>query len=99
MNEETITIEEHRELGKILKQVRTKLMDKMISYKPKRIMSKSKETKALKHLDLFKCLMDDIMCRDYSNDYHKYEKINYGPIGDKNEKPQGDDKNEEAICK
>lgn len=62
-----ITIEEHKKLGRILKDLDKKLSDnlKESHYKTKYKAQKSHEWKAIKLLSKFKSEMEEIFVKDY----------------------------------
>lgn len=72
-----ISLEEHKYFGFVLKQLKKRLLDCCKKYNSKELLRQSKEQKALKELSILKNYLDDLVCRDYPDDW---QGIYYGDI-------------------
>ena len=83
MKKNTLNLEEHKELGLILKNMQRRLFDLSENYKTKKEYRASLEFKALKYLEKLKNILDEILFRDFPEEstyslaqiyYEEYEK-------------------------
>lgn len=63
--EEKITLEEHKQLGRILKDLRAKLRESFNRYGTKKCTKSSSEMKAYNLIDTLKNRLEEIMTKDY----------------------------------
>ena len=60
-----LSLDQHVELGRCMRMAVDKLVPYICGIKPKTLMRKSREAKIIKSLNEARCLLDDVLFRDY----------------------------------